>query len=1049
MRLHHLRLQAIGPFPGSHEIDLEALGASGLFLLEGPTGAGKSTIIDAIVFALYGQPAGDGAPERLHSHHAAPGVAPEVELVFSCHEGTFRVFRSPKHERPKSRGTGTTMQNARAKLWRLPSPEAARATAARSGPAGPGKSDPDELGEPVSSNVQETGIEIDRILPLSREQFTQTVVLPQGRFADFLHARPEDRRSVLQEIFGTAVYQELQELLREQAGTAGKAVDEAARQVRTVAEEFARCAYEETEPGSGSHGQAVIDPGSAEHLAAERATPAPEDPRAALRHAAETPEHDDLLRLAKEARATWSQRSEEAAAAHHSARAAEEQARTAFDAARALADRLRRREALLADQKTVEQRSADIAQDRERLDVARRAARVAPASEAHAQRRVRQQEEARQLAQNREAAASHGIDVEADHEALHQRLDDLLAHGGGLEAPAQLEAGIPERRAALTVLRDELDTAERQQRTLAERLDQRPAQRDQLHDQWRKLAGAPVAVERAEAALADARETLQLVEQAEEAARAMTTAHEAATACAEADRTAAAAVAAVHQRRLTGMAGELAQELESGQPCAVCGSREHPEPAQLTAEHPGEEEIDLAEATARRAREAHSAAAALLAERRATYASLHERSAGQSSTDAEQRVVAARDELTGAQQREAERRAAERTLEKHDEGTAALRTELSSAESALGALRARVSAQAAQLEQDEATCRAAREGYGSVAERLAALHDSSQALRRYLRTLDRESVARTELRQAEWELAERLNEEGFDDANAAAAAQLPEPQIAALETAIGEHHSEVRRIEQGLADPEIQAVAEAPEPDVEAAGRAHTAALAAADEGSGQAQLAAERCRQVHETADRLVSALTEFRRAEREAGPVRRVAALATAGEGNLRGLTLATYVLLHRFEDVVAEANEQLRAISAGRYALERIDEREGGQRTRRTGLGLQIMDYRTDEARNPRTLSGGETFYVSLCLALGLATVVLKERGGVELGTLFIDEGFGSLDPDTLDSVMSVLHSLRENGRTVGVISHVSEMKSRIPDRVTIRRKPDGSSTLDLTG
>ncbi len=189
MDLHRLSVQAIGPFAGEHVIDFAELGRSGLFLLEGPTGSGKSTLIDAVVFALYGSLASEGSSrDRLHSHHAAPGVEPYVELVFETAAGIHRVRRSPQHQRPKARGTGTTNQNAAATLVRLSSPDA-------------------DAGEVIGTSTQEVGTEVARIVGLTRAQFVQTVVLPQGEFAEFLRSTGEQRRLVLQSLFGTAVYE--------------------------------------------------------------------------------------------------------------------------------------------------------------------------------------------------------------------------------------------------------------------------------------------------------------------------------------------------------------------------------------------------------------------------------------------------------------------------------------------------------------------------------------------------------------------------------------------------------------------------------------------------------------------------------------------------------------------------------------------------------------------------------------------------------------------------------------------------------------------------
>jgi DNA repair protein SbcC/Rad50 len=172
------------------------------------------------------------------------------------------------------------------------------------------------------------------------------------------------------------------------------------------------------------------------------------------------------------------------------------------------------------------------------------------------------------------------------------------------------------------------------------------------------------------------------------------------------------------------------------------------------------------------------------------------------------------------------------------------------------------------------------------------------------------------------------------------------------------------------------------------------------------------------------------------------RLANLAKGMDGHRR-VALTTYVLRHWFEQVVAAANVRLSAMSSGRYELKRID--EGENKRQRAGLTLSVIDRHTGEDRSPKSLSGGETFYTSLALALGLADVVKAEAGGVDLDTLFIDEGFGSLDADTLDQVMGVIDDLRDRGRVVGIVSHVADLKDRVAERLEVRRIADGSSAL----
>ncbi|HEY8717614.1 SMC family ATPase, partial [Pengzhenrongella sp.] len=238
MHLRSLTLQALGPFVGRHTIDFEQLGASGLYLLEGPTGVGKSTLIDAIVFALYGKVASaEASDDRLRSGFADEDTETFVDLVFETGSGAYRVRRSPEWLRAKKRGSGTTKQQATVKLWRLAGPDAAAADpdAAPADPAA-GAVDPD--GELMSTRLDEAGLEIQHAIGLDRTQFVQTIVLPQGEFASFLRADPEKRRGLLQKVFATGVYERVQDQLVAMRIEAQRAVAAAQTRVGAAAAQF-------------------------------------------------------------------------------------------------------------------------------------------------------------------------------------------------------------------------------------------------------------------------------------------------------------------------------------------------------------------------------------------------------------------------------------------------------------------------------------------------------------------------------------------------------------------------------------------------------------------------------------------------------------------------------------------------------------------------------------------------------------------------------------------------------------------------------------------
>ncbi len=291
-------------------------------------------------------------------------------------------------------------------------------------------------------------------------------------------------------------------------------------------------------------------------------------------------------------------------------------------------------------------------------------------------------------------------------------------------------------------------------------------------------------------------------------------------------------------------------------------------------------------------------------------------------------------------------------------------------------------------------------------------------------------------------LVEAVTEAGFDDEEAALAATLTAERLAALERQVARHQRSLDAVEAVLAEPGLRELAEAELPDLEALAAAHERALAAL----GEARTTASRWTT---RRDRLTGLVAELSATLDAWAPLRQeletTAHLASFVDGkaadNRWQMRLSAYVLAYRLAQVVAAANERLARMSDQRYTLEHTGRR--GARETRGGLSLLVRDDWSGESRDPATLSGGETFVVSLALALGLADVITQEAGGADLDTLFVDEGFGSLDADTLDDVMDVLDSLRDGGRVVGVVSHVAEMRDRIPAQLLVHKSRHGST------
>ncbi|WP_316297657.1 SbcC/MukB-like Walker B domain-containing protein, partial [Clavibacter michiganensis] len=649
--------------------------------------------------------------------------------------------------------------------------------------------------------------------------------------------------------------------------------------------------------------------------------------------------------------------------------------------------------------------------------------------------------------------------------ALAERRDALVAELATLADAEARERGLPRRRADVRAAEDAVAAREAEADAAEAALAGRPAGRIPLVEARDAAAAAAGGVDQARAAVAEAEATRRRVAELEGLEARIRAARDALDARSAAATTAVRHEAELRQRKIRGLAGELAAELEDGVPCPVCGAVDHPHPAPSAPGHPDDDEIErAADARARAERAQGDAVAALSAE-----TARHEVAAaaldGITAEAADAGVAARAARLAVAEAAGGALRAAEAAVVAHDAETERIRTHRDDARAALSGLRERVIRARELLTEDEAAVRAAladRDADGTagtadddtapvprvaalVADRAAerALVDRLIALGTARERTAAEAAARTA------ELAQALADRAFATEEEARAAALPPAELEAAAGRVAAHEREQAVVAEGLVDPEVASLTGAEDPDPDAARAALDAAQAAA-------RASAERAARARDRADRSASALARHDAARREsaragdqARAAIRMAEVANAiTPENTRGTTLGTYVLLRRFEDVVQAANARLRIMSSGRYELEVSEEREATSRSRKTGLALQIRDHVVDRVREPASFSGGETFYASLALALGLADVVQAEAGGLQLGTLFVDEGFGTLDPETLDAVMSELGRLSSGGRTVGIVSHVEELKQRVADRIEVRRRADGSSTLTST-
>ena len=994
MRLHRLEVEGFGPFRERQAVDFDAFADDGIFLIAGRTGAGKSSILDAVCFGLYGGvPRYDGGEKRLRSDHCEPDDPSEVVVEFSTPAGRFRVTRSPEYLRPAKRGGGLTKQAAGVALdeW----------------------TDAGWVGR--AARAVDVGNELDEILQLSREQFLQVILLAQNRFSEFLLAGSRDRQALLRRLFGTQRFEDVQARFDERRRDAEQVLGTRLATVRARVEEAERLVAAEGLTGETDDGAVPVADGAASSSVDERLE--------ALRRAKARADYRAERKVSEQSEAE--KRSADADAVL--ARTREEQhAQRERDRARAALELLEA-ELPLIDEIRAELAAARSAEAlRSTISVAVRARAAADEAAASAERA-------------REAWEAHGVVVDG---ALETWAAERTRDSGGWERARDLEVQAPTLDAEVRVAEDAVAAA-------ASRIEKGDEERASL-----PAATAALTAERDDARrLADRADDLRAARDAADARRAAARESErlqAALASAEIELTEATAVhaaaqtalARLRQRRTDGMAGELASTLRADEPCPVCGSHEHPAPA-THSDPVSPDDIADAEAArdaaAQRERELSSASAAV----RADLAAASALADGQSIERAETAYVEAtaaladslaaveRRELLDAQLADLSARVGRLEAERLEEATA-----LAQANEHLALLRQR-RADAHQLIAE------ARDGFDTVASRLADTA-AKIASARALAASEAERVRRADaLVEAEAERDAALADSLFADAAAAEQALRSVSERESLDARIAQHAVQREKERAILLDLELRTL---PEDPIDLTSAEQTASSARAAWTS-----AVDEAARATGTAERLAglidSAAAEHARTADDAAEFEVLQNLADtiAGRGaNTRKMTLETFVLAAELEEIVDAANRRLHDMSTGRYQLEHSDALAA--RGAASGLGIVVFDAFTGQTRPPQSLSGGETFLTSLALALGLAEVVTARAGGIRLDTLFIDEGFGSLDGDTLDVAMRTLDELRQGGRTVGVISHVEAMQEQIPAQLTVRALPNGPSLIE---
>ena len=1095
MRPLKLTVSAFGPYAGKVVMDLERLGEQGLYLVTGDTGAGKTTIFDAITYALYGEPSGDDRdPSMFRSKYAQPETPTQVELVFSYGGKTYTVRRNPEYERPAKKGGGTTIQKADAELVL---PDGRLVTKAR-----------------------EVNREITGIIGLDRSQFSQIAMIAQGDFRKLLQADTKSRQEIFREIFKTRYYMVFQEKMKSEAGGLQRDCEAARASVQqyiggVVCQEDDLLRPKVLKAQAGELPlqetveliQRLIDQDQAEETRRQEALDRLDG---ALKEASA------LLGKAQEAQKVG-EKLEQAQREREELLPQVEMARNALQAEQ---ERMPRQEAIgkeLAALETELPRYQELS--RQEDDLAALVESIAALEE-----NCGRQEEAR-------TAQAQSL------EAWRQELDALASVDADRERLLREREQAESRKAALTAL----NTRVEQWQTCLQRLGEGQRQREKLEQQKTELS-ARLAEEKEvlkaaqESFLATAglsgekQELLHHQERARERQQALSrlltgldeydaeeSALQAARRIYEQVRAQSEQMEETYRRKnrafLDEQAGVLAQSLTEGQPCPVCGALHHPAPAQLSGGASTEAELEEAkaawEAAQQAAQEASMAAgtqrAALKEREKQLIQAMADHIDSPTLDTAREQLTACQEDVLGDLTRlhqalmdlEAQlvhRAELEQEIAHREEVLTELEGQAAKLQETINLAEVDQSALCGQRRQlEDALCRdlsahlencpleaaptAITQALTEIMGKTALLAEREQALADKLRRKQELGqqipVAEQELRRLE-ETAAKVREElaGARSRQKEMAGQiqarrdkLPFPnEESAREkiTVLREEHQSLthalalaqetaseRQKELAAADAameELRRLLESAQTvDVEAL-QQQSQDLARQRTEESEAQKA------VH---TRLVTNQTALNHIRERAADLEKLEeryrwmrALSNTVNGNLTGkekIALETYIQMTFFDRILQRANLRLLVMSGGQYELKRRKEAENNRS--QSGLELDVIDHYNGSERSVKSLSGGESFKASLSLALGLSDEVQSAAGGIRLDTMFVDEGFGSLDEESLAQAIRALTGLTEGNRLVGIISHVSELKEKIEKQIIVTKEKTGGSRVEI--
>lgn len=1009
MRPLKLTLEAFGTFRQRTVIDFRVLGKTNFFLIHGRTGAGKTTLLDAICYALYGEASVAGRKgDMLRSSGVEPEADTYVELDFMLAGKYYRIHRSPNYERKSSHSANKmTMQKMSASLWELEK----------------GKKNSIENGSmKVTSYIRD-------LLGFGAEEFRQVVLLPQGEFRRFLLADSNERQKILEMLFKTERFRQLEEHLKAKK-----------KQLEEKAEKLI------------SKRAGILTGTDAEDLTTYQSQ------TQACR--------EQLANLESEKK----QREAQVQALHQE-----------LSEAGVLASNWKNLKDAQDKLAELEQKAESVSQYRQLLAEAERAAKLEDVAQNCTQRvqeldqrrkEKLQAEEAQQLAQEHWQQAS---ERQERAQAANKSLEEKQAEARRLDEGLKKLTSFQSLQDETTQAKHEAEQLRSQVQVLKKRATESETSLQKAHqevqsasDTIAKEKALRLELDQAQKQRAERERRDKLITEREK----QTQYSEALAQEVQAAKTKVAH--AEHQVKILqdlfteGQAAFLANHLLEGHPCPVCGALHHPQLAFSTQKIPSEANLKKAQDEAQRQRADFQHLATQLAQEKAKLIALEHslQESQQNSVTVSLRteeeihqdleaVQVAKEKLAGLQRNIQH---LEQDIQEQKQQVESAEQRTRQAESHAAQMEGSLKEQRASLQDFiSLDARAGQERLAGLQRNIHAIQQESEVAAEMFQQADKalaEAQAHVtsathavdEAHEA-WERSQhafqqRLQSSGFRDEDAwnkALAGKFQQKEFREkVQKRIEQYTNDYALYSEALhrAQQETQGTTE---PDVQAIKEKYAQALQASQDIASVLGGVVKDLNLHEEKEQQLLKLEAEERELNEAYSIAGRLAEVATGT--NAHRMRFQAYVLRSFLDDVVDMANARLEKMTHGQYHLERCD--TPANKRKLSGLDLEVFDAATGYARPIATLSGGESFLAALSLALGLSDVVMNYAGGVNLEAIFIDEGFGTLDSETLDLAIKTLMELQAGGRLVGVISHVEELKERINARLLIEKGEAGST------